>query len=76
MWTGWRTFLCALFAFPMTPERLALFQQHTGCSTPPAQPLHEAWLLCGRRAGKFLILAITVFFVAFCDRCPFPCTAA
>jgi hypothetical protein len=49
-WDAWRAFLCALFALPMTDEQLAIYQQHTGRSTPPTVPLHEVWLVCGRRA--------------------------
>jgi hypothetical protein len=51
-WAAWLTFLCALFALPMTAEQLTTYSKHTGRSTPPTQPLHEAWLVCGRRAGK------------------------
>ncbi len=41
-WNVWRAFLAALFALPMTEEQLALYTKHTGRSTPPTQPLHEA----------------------------------
>jgi hypothetical protein len=52
----------------MTKEQLALYQQHTGRTLPPSQPLHEGWLICGRRAGKSFILAcIAVFLAAFKD---------
>jgi hypothetical protein len=63
-WVVWRAFLAALFALPMTAEQLALFSKHTGRSTPPTQPLHEAWLVCGRRAGKSFILACVAIFIA------------
>ena len=63
-WNVWRVFLAALFALPMTPEQLALYRKHTGRSTPPTQPLHEAWLVCGRRAGKSFILACVAIFIA------------
>jgi hypothetical protein len=67
-WNVWRTFLAALFALPMTPEQLALYTKHTGRSAPPTQPLHEAWLVCGRRAGKSFILAcVAIFLAAFKD---------
>jgi|SRR5436190_4762555 len=56
-WDPWRTFLAALFASRLTPEQLKAFQRHTGRSAPPTQPAQEAWLVCGRRAGKSLILA-------------------
>src|SRR6266480_6360755 len=71
-WDAWRTFLAALFALPLTPEQLEVYQRHTGRSTPPTQPAQEAWLVCGRRAGKSLILAtIAVFLAAFRDWRPF-----
>jgi hypothetical protein len=67
-WDAWRTFLAALFALPLTPEQLEVYQRHTGRSAPPTEPAQEAWLVCGRRAGKSLILAtIAVFLAAFCD---------
>src|SRR5207253_1452368 len=60
--------LCALFALPMTPEQLAIYQQFTGRATAPGSPLHEAWLVCGRRAGKSFVLAcIAIFLAAFID---------
>jgi hypothetical protein len=71
-WDAWRTFLAALFALPLTPEQLEVYQRHTGRSTRPTKPAQEAWLVCGRRAGKSLILAtIAVFLAAFCDWRPF-----
>jgi hypothetical protein len=71
-WDAWRTFLAALFALPLTPEQLEVYQRHTGRSAPPTEPAQEAWLVCGRRAGKSLILAtIAVFLAAFCDWRPF-----
>ena len=61
-------FLCALFALPMTEEQLAIYTKHTGRTTPPTQPMREAWLICGRRAGKSYILAsIAVFLACFRD---------
>ena len=67
-WSAWRVFLAALFALPMTPEQLATYQKHTGRGTPPTQPLHEGWLVCGRRAGKSFVLAtIAVFIACFRD---------
>ena len=63
-WSAWRAFLAALFALPMTPEQLAIYSKHTGRLTPPTQPLREAWLVCGRRAGKSFILACVAIFIA------------
>src|SRR5262245_63630346 len=71
-WTAWFAFLAALFALPLTPEQLAIYQRHTGRTLPPSQPLHEAWLLCGRRAGQSFILAlIAVFLACFRDWRPY-----
>ena len=67
-WDVWRVFLAALFGLPLTPEQLALYTKHTGRSTPPTQPLHEAWLVCGRRAGKSFILACIAIFLACFQR--------
>jgi hypothetical protein len=67
-WASWRAFIAALFALPMTPEQQLIYQQCTGRSTPPTQPATEAWLICGRRAGKSFILALcAVFLAAFFD---------
>jgi hypothetical protein len=67
-WDSWRAFLAALFALPMTPAQLALFQKHTGRTTPPREPYRECWTCTGRRAGKSLIAAlISVYLSAFKD---------
>jgi hypothetical protein len=63
-WTSWFAFLCALFALPMSDEQLAIYQRHTGRNTPPSEPLHESWLICGRRAGKSFILALIAVYLA------------
>jgi hypothetical protein len=67
-WDAWRTFLAALFALRLTPKQLKVYQRHTGRIAPPKKPAKEAWLVCGRRAGKSLVLAtIAVYLAAFCD---------
>ena len=63
-WANWFSFLAALFALPMMPEQLATFQQCTGRNAPPAIPINEAWLVCGRRAGKSFVLALVAVFLA------------
>jgi hypothetical protein len=71
-WAAWRAFLAALFGLSMTEEELALYGKHTGRSAPPAEPLSEAWLVCGRRAGKSFVLAlVAVFLACFRDWRPF-----
>lgn len=63
-WKTWIVVLKALFALPMTEEDLHLFQQLTGRQTPPANPVTEAWLICGRRSGKSFIVALIAAFLA------------
>jgi hypothetical protein len=71
-WDAWRVFLAALFGLPMTEDRLATYQRFTGRSTPPTAPLHEAWLVIGRRGGKsFMLAVIAVFLACFRDWRPF-----
>ncbi len=65
---AWFVFLAALFGLALTPEQLELYRQCTGRSQPPTSPLHEAWLVVGRRGGKSYILAlIAVYLAAFKD---------
>jgi hypothetical protein len=67
-WANWRVFLQALFGLPMSEQQLAIYQQFTSRTTPPTTPLHEAWLVVGRRGGKSFVLAlIAVFLAAFRD---------
>lgn len=63
-WQAWRAFLATLFAQPLTPDQLTIYQQHTGRAVPPASPLQEAWLVIGRRGGKSFILAVIAVFLA------------
>lgn len=63
-WDAWRAFLAALFGLPMTVEMAETFRQHTGRATPPEKQATEAWLCCGRRAGKSLIAALIAVYVA------------
>ncbi len=67
-WAAWFAFLAALFALPMTDDQRAIYEQCTGRDTPPTDVASEAWLVCGRRAGKSFILAlIAVFLACFFD---------
>lgn len=63
-WVAWMAFLAALFGLPMSPEMLLIYQQCTGRAEPPKSPALEAWLICGRRAGKSFVLALTAVFLA------------
>jgi hypothetical protein len=63
-WTAWFTFLRALFGLPMTDDDLALYARCTGRSGRPTGGVHEAFLICGRRAGKSFVLALVAVFLA------------
>jgi hypothetical protein len=71
-WLGWRSFLAALFALPLSDEAKALALRHTGRSVLPTAPCREAWACCGRRAGKSIVAALIVTYLAlFCDYRPY-----
>ena len=63
-WSGWQSFLRALFALPMSPDEVATFQSCTARLDAPTAPAKEAWLICGRRAGKSFVLALVAVFLA------------
>jgi hypothetical protein len=48
----------------MTPEQLAAYRRCTGRAEPPKATAAEAWLVCGRRAGKSFVLALVAVFLA------------
>jgi hypothetical protein len=53
-----------MFGLPLDAAGLALFQQCTGRDHPPIGGFNEAWLVCGRRAGKSFILSVIACFLA------------
>jgi hypothetical protein len=63
-WASWFAFLKVLFGLPMSEAELATFRSCTGRSSPPIGVTREAHLICGRRAGKSFILAITAVYLA------------
>src|SRR6516164_3069941 len=63
-WASWFAFLRALFALPLTPEQLAIYQQCTNRAAPPSTPASEGWLVCGRRSGKSFMLALCAVYLA------------
>jgi hypothetical protein len=63
-WWPWRVFLKALFGLPMDEAELEFFRGSTGLEEPPAGGVLEAWLICGRRAGKSFILAVVAVYLA------------
>jgi phage terminase large subunit-like protein len=67
-WGAWKAFLAAVFALPMSPDLLAIYQRHTGRTAPPTAPVREAWCVVGRRGGKSRIAAlVAVWLAAFRD---------
>jgi hypothetical protein len=63
-WAAWFVFLKTLFALPVSEDELATYHQCTGRTEPPSAPATEAWLICGRRAGKSFILALCAVYLA------------
>jgi hypothetical protein len=63
-WQRWFAFLAALFALPMDRYQLASYRQNTERMHPPEEPAREAWLVCGRRAGKSFVLALVAVYLA------------
>lgn len=67
-WAPWRAFLACLFGLPIPEEQEALVAQCTGSLERQTRAFAEAWLICGRRAGKSFVLAlIAVFLGCFND---------
>jgi terminase large subunit-like protein len=71
-WAPWRAFLTALFGLLMSEAEADLFRQCTGRSELPTHAFVEAWLICGRRAGKSFVLSlIAVYLATFRDYTPY-----
>jgi hypothetical protein len=63
-WAAWFAFLKVLFGLPLDAGELETFRQCTGRSEPPVGGTREAHLICGRRAGKSFVLALTAVYLA------------
>jgi Terminase large subunit, T4likevirus-type, N-terminal len=64
-WSAWRAFLAALFGLPLSDAERAVYRQCTGRpSDPGTDAFSEAWLICGRRAGKSFVLALIAVYLA------------
>ena len=61
---SWLTWFKAVFALPMDASELAIYQQCTGRSHPPAKPPSEIYTIVGRRGGKSFISSLTAGFIA------------
>jgi hypothetical protein len=57
-WVAWRAFLAALFGLPMDEAQRGIFSECTSRADAPTEVASEAWLVCGRRAGKSFTLAL------------------
>jgi hypothetical protein len=65
-------FLKALFCLPMEEQEKRLFEVCTGREQLPDEAGREAWLICGRRAGKsFMLALIAVYLALFRDWRPY-----
>ena len=63
-WRAWLAFLAVLFGLPVMPDQAALVEQCTGRNELPFKAFGEAWLICGRRAGKSFVLALVAVYLA------------
>jgi hypothetical protein len=63
-WRSWRTLLKALFGLGLSPDDATLYRECTGRAGVPTTAFNEAWLICGRRAGKSFVMALIAVFVA------------
>jgi hypothetical protein len=71
-WGPWFAFLRAIFGLAMSDNDRALYARCTGRAEPAAGGHREAWLICGRRAGKSFVLAlIAVFLACFVEWSPY-----
>ena len=62
---SWHPWLqCAATVFGLRASDPALVRQCIGDRTPPADQVREAWLVCGRRAGKSVFVALVAVFLA------------
>ena len=67
-WQAWRAFAATLCGLPLPPSRADTFRECTGRSALVKGGYKEAWLVCGRRAGKSFILAtLAVYLASFKD---------
>ncbi len=63
-WAAWRVLLAVIFGLPLAGRELVLFRMFTGRNAPRNAGYREAWLICGRRAGKSQIVALIAIFLA------------
>jgi hypothetical protein len=71
-WERWFSFLRVLFGHELGEADVDLFHRCTGRTDKPDAGFTEAWLICGRRAGKsFVISLVATFLACFVDWRPY-----
>jgi hypothetical protein len=65
-WSTWITFVKAFAGEPMTAAELDLYRNCTGREEPPrpGEQARQAWVCCGRRAGKSRLLSMVAIWAA------------
>jgi ribosomal protein S27E len=63
-WDVWKVLLRAIFGLPMDEEQRKVYTQFTGRRDVPTKQAMEAYLICGRRAGKSNISALITIYLA------------
>lgn len=67
-WATWRVLLIAIPGEELTPEERVVFEALTGRPTEPGQPVEEATLIKGRRAGGTRAIAVlAAYYAGLCD---------
>lgn len=49
---AWRVLWKVADGLALDPDEVAVFQRHTGRTTPPTDPAREVWCIAARRSGK------------------------
>src|SRR5262245_34730569 len=63
-WQAWAVWLKAVFALPMTTAEQDLYARCTNRQQPPTIEPTEVFTICGRRAGKSFIAALTAVYLS------------
>jgi hypothetical protein len=63
-WKPWRAALAAIFGLGMDDGDTAIYRACTGRTAIPEAQFNEAWLCCGRRAGKSYAMALVAVYLA------------
>ncbi len=63
-WAGWRVILTAICGEELTDVERSVFKTLTEREREPLEPIEEAWLIIGRRAGKTRAAAVLAAWIA------------